>query len=99
MPRKGQTRLVKRIKERLACGELVALYLTRFHRLNHCVVAYGFRESDNGNTDFLVYDPNLPQAGWMLTYVHEESSFQMPKVFYFPGGRVNALEVYSSHWK
>ncbi len=99
MPRAGQARLAERIKQRLARGELAAIYLTRFHQLNHCVVAYGFRESRNSDTDFFVYDPNLPQAGWTLKYVAGQSSFMMPKVFYFGGGRVNALEVYTSHWK
>jgi hypothetical protein len=99
MPRTGQARLAERIRRRIARGELAAIYLTRFHRLNHCVVAYGFRETDNGNTDFFVYDPNLPRSGWTLTYAQAQSSFMMPKVFYFDGGRVNALEVYTSHWK
>lgn len=98
IPRGGQAKLARETKGAIERGELRALYLTRFHRLNHCVVAHGFIERGGGDIDFLIYDPNLPGKECVLEYDAGGRSFALPRTFYWRGGRVNALAVYISPW-
>jgi hypothetical protein len=96
IPRSGQARLARELERAIERGDPRAVYLTRFHRLNHCVVAYSFRKDANGDVEFGIYDPNLPDQYNSLRYIAETRSFELPKVFYWKGGRVNALAVYIS---
>lgn len=92
----GQAAAHRWLQKSLAEGRLRALYLASFPHMNHVVVVYDSKLLPNGNTRYLVYDPNYPAEPSWVDYVPAERSFNFQKRWYFPGGRVNVMRVYIS---
>ncbi len=62
-------------------------------RINHAVLLFEVQETTE-TIRFATYDPNAPgQATW-LTFHRADRTFSYPANKYFPGGRVDAYEVY-----
>jgi hypothetical protein len=95
--RAAQERTAREAEELLRRGEPVVFWLVNFPAMdiNHAVVAGRVREK-KGRKIFEVYDPNLPGRTLVLAYDPRSRSFEFPKTFYFPGGRVDARVVYRS---
>jgi hypothetical protein len=71
------------------------VHLYRFPRItiNHGIVLFGATESD-GNIEFEVYDPNLPDRPLKLIYQRAERTFFFPRTHYWSGGALNVYEMY-----
>jgi hypothetical protein len=93
----------RRHQARVAAGFLAAIrrndspvaHILRFPQLtvNHAILLYDARES-GGEIVFSAYDPNHPERPTTLTYDRATRAFSFPANNYFPGGRVNAYQVY-----
>jgi len=95
-PRWGQQLAAQRILAELARGNLQAVYITRFPKMNHCIVLFDFHQKPNGDVLFDAYDPNYPNQLSSLFYRASERSFDFEKRWFWPGGRVNLMRVYLS---
>lgn len=75
------------------------VHLVRFPHItiNHAVLVYDYREEGSA-LHFDIYDPNAPGAPATLTFDSATSRFQLPRNHYFPGGRVDAYEIYHRPW-
>ncbi len=71
------------------------VHLFRFPQLtiNHGLVLFDFAEDDTG-VRFLTYDPNIPAHPVELTYQRADCTFYFPRTHYWPGGKLNVIEVY-----
>lgn len=104
---RGNWRMVfpftRRHQARSAEGFLAAIrrddcpvaHVLRFPQLtlNHAILLFDARETPQ-EIVFSAYDPNLPECPTTLTYDRATRSFSFPANNYFPGGRVNAYQVY-----
>jgi len=78
-------------------GKLEAVYLTRFPRMNHCVILFGYHLLDGGSrTRFDAYDPNYPNTLSWVDYNAKARGFDFERRWFWPGGRVNLMRVYIS---
>ncbi|HEY0790017.1 MAG TPA: hypothetical protein VGD78_03025 [Chthoniobacterales bacterium] len=96
VPRSGQDRLARFLKHQVDSGHAKAVYITRFRPINHCLIVYDYKGERNGDVTYSVYDCNQPNARPVLRYHAAERSFDFPRTWYWPGGRVNALKLYVS---
>ena len=95
-PRAGQAAGARWLAASLERGELNAIYMSRFPKMNHVVVPYAVQREAGGNISFLVYDPNYPnQPSWVF-YRASTRSFEFEPRWYFPGGQVNVMRIYLS---
>ena len=95
-PRSGQALAARRLVQAIDGGELQAVYLARFPKMNHCVVLYDYEAQPNGDIKFLMYDPNYcGEAGW-LKYSARERSFDIQERWFYNRGRVNLMRVFLS---
>lgn len=96
--RSHQAKTAENLRKVLSQDCTAVLHLVRFPKLsiNHAVVAYSFTDTPTG-TDFLLYDPNRPEGPAVLNYETATRTFFYPAKNYFPGGRVDAYQVYH-HW-
>jgi hypothetical protein len=71
------------------------VHLVRFPQLtiNHGIVLFAFHETGD-TTQFQAYDPNLPARPVELNYNRAERTFYFPRNHYWPGGKLNVIEVY-----
>jgi hypothetical protein len=95
-PRCGHARAARWLARSIEAGRPRAVYLARFPHMNHVVVVYDMERRANGDLRFIVYDPNYPGAPTTLDYQAAARSFDFPKRWYFPGGRVNLFRVFIS---
>jgi hypothetical protein len=95
-PRAGQGAAARRLAAAVKRGELQAVYLARFPKMNHVVVIYDLEQRASGDVRFWVYDPNYPNARSWLDYKAGSRSFEFERRWYFPGGRVNVMRVFIS---
>jgi hypothetical protein len=70
--------------------------MSKFPWMNHAVIVFADRPLSNGDTRFVVYDPNYPSVPSYVDYIVAERSFAFQKRWYFPGGRVNVMRTYIS---
>ncbi|MFM2082040.1 MAG: hypothetical protein RL380_731 [Verrucomicrobiota bacterium] len=93
--RAGQAREARRLADEIAAGELPIVHLCRFPQLtiNHAVLLYAATTNASG-LQFLAYDPNQPRAPQPLQFDAASKTFLLPRTDYFPGGRVDAYEIY-----
>ncbi len=70
------------------------IHLVRFPALsiNHGMVLFGVEEGPDG-TVFSAYDPNDPAQPASLQFDASQSRFHLPPNRYWPGGRVDILEI------
>jgi hypothetical protein len=96
-PRFGQANACAQIVRGLDRGSLQAVYLTRFPKMNHCVILFDYHLLDGGNrTRFDAYDPNYPNTLSWVDYDAKERGFDFERRWFWPGGRVNLMRVYIS---
>ncbi|MEA3186991.1 MAG: hypothetical protein QOD99_821 [Chthoniobacter sp.] len=95
-PRWGQSLASRRLIAHLDEGALQAVYITRFPKMNHCLIVFDYQREKNGDVRFVVYDPNYPNEIGTLRYSASEKSFDFPKRWFWTGGRVNLMRVYLS---
>jgi hypothetical protein len=96
-PRFGQANAYGQIVRGLDRGKLQAVYLTRFPRMNHCVILFDYHVLDGGSrTRFDAYDPNYPNTLSWVEYDAKARGFDFERRWFWPGGRVNLMRVYIS---
>lgn len=86
----------RKITERLDRGDLQAVYMCVFPKMNHCVVIYDYQRQKNGNIVFWAYDPNYHNTSTWLVYDAAENQFVFQKRWFFPGGTVHLMRAYIS---
>lgn len=96
VPRSGQERMAKWLRNELEQGRIQTIYITRFKPINHCLVAYHFANEPNGDIVFSVYDANQPDKLVHLTYRASDRSFYLDKTWYYSAGLVSAMRLYAS---
>ena len=96
VPRSGQERMAKWLRNKLDDGRIQTVYITRFRPINHCLVVYRYASGQNGDIIFDVYDANQPGKLVHLTYRASDRSFYFDKTWYYRGGLVNLLRLYIS---
>jgi hypothetical protein len=100
-PRFGQANAYAQIVRGLDRGKLQAVYLTRFPKMNHCVILFDYhvRGTDgarSATTRFDAYDPNYPNTLSWVEYDEKERGWNFERRWFWPGGRVNLMRVYMS---
>lgn len=95
VPRFGQERMVKWLRNEIEHGRIQTVYITRMKPINHCLVAYHFAEQPSGDFVFDVYDANQPGKLVHLTYRPSDRSFYFDKTWYFRGGLVSAMRLFA----
>ncbi len=95
-PRFGQANAAHQLERGLDRGKLQAVYITRFPRMNHCLILFNYHAQPNGDLSFDLYDPNYPNEVGTLDYRADQQSFEFPKRWFWTGGRVNLMRVYIS---
>jgi len=95
-----QARLNLILQEWLRHGEPMVLWIYNFPRMNvnHAVVAYALT-TENGRTQYAVYDPNFTDRPRRLEYDPVAQTFAYEPTFYFPGGPVHVRPAYISHFQ
>lgn len=78
---------------RIRRAPIAHLFLFPRIRINHGVLLFGLRESEN-TILFDVYDPNMPDAPTTLSFDRASRTFMFPKNFYWGGGGLNLYEIY-----
>jgi hypothetical protein len=93
--RRGQAGRAEELREHLSENRPLVVHLVRFPALtiNHAVVIFDAREHATG-IEFVIYDPNRPEAPARLDYDTATRTFFLPANQYFSGGRVDVYEVY-----
>ena len=97
--RAQQQRTCLQLAEQLARGTPPIVHLVRFPQLtiNHGMTLFGV-EQRAGATCFQAYDPNVPAEPAKLTFDHAARSFTLPANRYWPGGKLDIIEIYRSWW-
>jgi len=93
--RRQQERMANQLVRAFAEKPAPIVHLLRFPQLtiNHGIVLYGFRETESA-VQFEAYDPNTPAHPAELTYQRAERTFHFPANHYWPGGKLDVIEVY-----
>lgn len=94
-PRFGQASACAQLVRGLDRGKLQAVYLTRFPKMNHCVILFDYHRLE-GRMRFDAYDPNYPNTLSWVEYDTRERGFDFERRWFWPGGRVNLMRVYIS---
>ena len=96
-PRFGQANAYAQIVRGLDHGKLQPVYLTRFPKMNHCVILFDYHRLNPGDmTRFDAYDPNYPNTLSWVEYDPGQQSFNFERRWFWPGGRINLMRVYMS---
>jgi len=95
--RRHQERLCRQLTHALTARPAPIVHLFRFPKItiNHAVVLFDRVETPSA-IRFQAYDPNVPAQPTELIYDREEQRFHFPPNHYWPGGRLNVVEVYCS---
>lgn len=95
--RKHQEEVADRLLEHLTGNHTPIVHLFTFPQLgiNHAMLVFD-GATNLTRIDFACYDPNQPEAPVTITFDRRTRTFLLPPSSYFPGGRVDAYEVY---WK
>jgi hypothetical protein len=93
--RRGQAQTAAQLQEVLAPGGLPIIHVVTFPRLtiNHVLMLFGASQTGRA-LEFHCYDPNICEKPLLLVYDRAERTFIFPRTHYFPGGKVNAYEIY-----
>jgi hypothetical protein len=95
-PRSWQKALAGELAEAIDRGGAPAVFITRFHPLNHAVVPFRYERRSGGGICFDVYDPNNAARPVRLDFDAATQSFYLEKTGYWNGGKVNAFRLYHS---
>ncbi len=93
--RSEQEKMVTQLKDSVRRDGIALAHLVRFPSLaiNHAILLYDERDSGE-NIEFTAYDPNDPSHPITLTYERGHRTFFLPVTKYYPGGRVDAYQIY-----
>lgn len=94
-----QERTAAALGARLAEGHLPIVHLVRFPQLtiNHGMLVFDVDPGPEA-TRFRAYDPNDPAGPVHLIYHPRERVFTLPGNRYWPGGRLDVIEIYRNWW-
>jgi len=94
-PPSGQRDLSQHLVHELGAGRLPIVHLANFPgvNINHTVVVFSADETVS-EVRFRTYDPNHKEAARSLVYDRESRRFRFDRTEFFPGGPVQAWEVY-----
>ena len=93
--RRHQQRMARHLVQAFREKPAPIVHLFRFPQLtiNHGLVLFGFKESATG-IRFQAYDPNIPAHPVELLYQGADRTSYFPRTHYWPGGKLNVIEVY-----
>jgi hypothetical protein len=93
-----QERVAAETVAELDLGRPVQLLVTNLPKveLNHTVVAYDYRIYDGRFLEFIVYDPNEPQAPGWVAFDRAERRFFASGVYDTEPGEIRAFRMYYS---
>jgi hypothetical protein len=94
--RTQQQRIAEDLLQHAKRGDPVVVHIVRFPQLtiNHAVLFFDASEEAD-QIAFRIYDPNLPAEPRTITYDKQKRTFFFAPNDYFPGGRINAYEIYN----
>jgi hypothetical protein len=94
--RAQQARVAEDLIQHARKGDPVVVHIVRFPQLtiNHAVVFFDATDKPD-QIAFRIYDPNQPSEPRLITYDKAKRTFFFAPNDYFPGGRVDAYEVYN----
>jgi hypothetical protein len=98
MPGVQQERVAREVRAELDSGRPAQLLVTNLPswELNHTVVAYQYRIGDNGDVEFLVYDPNDPHSPGLVTFDRHSRRFLSTRLYDTSSGTIRAFRMYYS---
>ena len=93
--RRGQAKMAADLQKAPGSGGLPIIHVVTFPRLtiNHVLLIFGVSAGSAG-LEFQCYDPNICEKPLILRYENAGRTFIFPRTHYFPGGKVNAYEIY-----
>ncbi len=97
--RAHQARTVAQLTESIHRHGTAIVHLFRFPALtiNHGMILFNpIKTADS--TAFEAYDPNDPAKPTLLSFDHAAQTFTLPANRYWPGGKLDALEIYRTWW-
>jgi hypothetical protein len=95
--RDHQAAVARATVEELVAGRLVQLLVTNWPKpeLNHTVVVYAYRARPQG-LEFVVWDPNDPDASGVLTFDAQAGRFWASRLYDTEPGAIRAFRMYYS---
>jgi hypothetical protein len=96
MPAWEQERVARETVAEIQAGRPVQLLVTNFPtpELNHTVLAYEYRVAQDGDVEFVVYDPNDPYAPGSITWERTSRRFVASRLFDTEVGTIRAFRMY-----
>jgi len=96
--REQQERVASETLDELDRGHLVQLLVTNLPKveLNHTVIAYDYRIYEGRFLEFIVYDPNEPQAPGWVAFDRADRRFFASGVYDTEPGAIRAFRMYYS---
>ena len=97
--RAHQAATAARLVAALRAGRSPIVHLVRFPQLtiNHAMWITGVNDNP-GSLAFDAYDPNVNERPARLEFDRTTRSFRLARNFYWPGGPLDAIEIYRSVW-
>ena len=97
--RQHQTRMVTQLTESIHEHGSAIVHLFRFPALtiNHGMILFNAMKTGDG-VSFEAYDPNEPAKATVLSFDRVAQTFTLPATRYWPGGKLDALEIYRTWW-
>jgi hypothetical protein len=97
LSRRHQDRAAESFLDALRHNRPPVVHIVRFPRLtiNHAVLLFDARQTER-EIVFAAYDPNDASEPKELTFDRATRTFSFPANDYFPGGPVDAYEIYRS---
>jgi hypothetical protein len=95
IPRAHQARTAAQLSAALEQNRAPIIHLVAFPSLtiNHGMVLFGAVQTATG-VEFQAYDPNNPEQQVQLTFERASRTFFLPANSYWPGGKLNIIEIY-----
>ena len=92
-----QEKTAEHLLRDVQANQVPVVHIVRFPSLsiNHALVVFDALPTEE-SIQFTIYDPNDVKAPGSLAYDRKTRHFSLPQNKYFPGGRVDAYEVYTS---
>src|SRR6202171_3263525 len=93
-----QERVARETLAELDAGRMVQLLVTNLPKveLNHTVIAYDYRIYEGRFLEFIVYDPNEPEAPGRVAFDRAERTFFASGVYDTEPGTIRAFRMYYS---